>query len=457
MTITERLAPPGPTEPYNSTEDLFFWMNENFARYGDIYKASVFGSDVFVVSNPVFCERILRRNWMNYARSGQVVKRISLLLGRGLIGSNGDFWVKQRRMIQPAFSKSAIGNLVPVIAGGNAELLATWKLAAARGETVNVTLDVSRMVLKVTLSVIFGDDYYEVRSHFGILAEESARDLEFAQTFRLLGKVIREIAERRRRDSVIAEDFLGSLMQARDREHGEPMSDAQLAQEVMTLIVAGHETTASLLNWMWYLLSRHPKVQTRLAEEFDRLPWGEVPSMDALPDYTYARQIIDEALRLYPPLWLMTRKAINDDQLGDFFVPAGTEIYISPYLIQRSPHLWEAPDSFDPDRMTPEAEQNRHELALCPFGAGPRNCIGEFLARVEIQLHLMMFARELLLRYDDETPPEVTTGMNLLSKHDFIMRPELRMPQGGCTANRIKDDNSIEQLRPCQEGRETAA
>jgi len=122
----------------------------------------------------------------------------------------------------------------------------------------------------------------------------------------------------------------------------------------------------------------------------------------------------------------MTRKALNDDQLGDFLVPAGTEIYISPYLIQRSPHLWEVPDHFDPDRMGADHGVDRHELALCPFGAGPRNCIGELFARVEIQIHLMMFAKELRLRYAEEKPPEITTGMNLLSKHDFIMLPEIR-------------------------------
>ena len=204
------------------------------------------------------------------------------------------------------------------------------------------------------------------------------------------------------------------------------MPDAQLAREVMTLIVAGHETTAGLLNWMWYLLSRHPEAQAKLSREFDRLPWGEVPAMDALPRYTYTRQVIDETLRLYPPLWLMTRKARNDNSLGDFFVPAGTEIYISPYLIQRSPHLWETPDRFDPDRLSPDKGSDRHELALCPFGAGPRNCIGEVFARVEIQIHLMMFAKELRLRYDAAKPPELATGINLLSKHDFIMLPEAK-------------------------------
>ena len=148
--------------------------------------------------------------------------------------------------------------------------------------------------------------------------------------------------------------------------------------------------------------------------------------MDSLPKFTYTRQVIDEALRLYPPLWLMSRKAINDDQLGEFFVPSGAEIFISPYLIQRSPHLWETPDRFEPDRLGPENGPDRHELAMCPFGAGPRKCIGDLFARIEIQTHLMMFARELRLRYDETKPPEFAIGLNLLSRQDFHMLPEAR-------------------------------
>ena len=386
MKSSQLRVPPGPAVPFSSTEDLFRWMNENFARYGAIYKASIFGSDVYVVSAPEYCERILRSNWQNYPRKGQVVKRIALLLGNGLIASNGEFWKSQRRMMQPAFAKNSISGFTNIITSVNAELLEKWHVAAEGRKTVNVTQDVSCMVLKITLMAIFGDDYATVAPNFNILAEESARNFEFAGAFRPLGKIILEIAAQRRRDNIMATDFLGRLMRARDRERGQPMPDAQLVREVMTLVVAGHETTAGLLNWMWYLLSRHPESQTRLSEEFDALPWGEVPAMDTLPRYTYTRQVIDETLRLYPPLWLMTRKALNDDQFGDFFVPAGTEIYISPYLIQRRPDLWEAPDHFDPDRMSPENGLDRHELALCPFGAGPRNCIGESFARVEIQI-----------------------------------------------------------------------
>ena len=156
------------------------------------------------------------------------------------------------------------------------------------------------------------------------------------------------------------------------------MPEAQLAREIINLVVAGHETTASLLNWMWYLLATHPEVQLRLGEEFDRLPWEGTLSIETFAMYPYAFNVIEECLRLYPPLWLMSRKAIRDDMLGEYFVPAGTEIFISPYLIQRSPQLWETPDWFDPDRLMSEPGRERHELSLCPFGAGPRKWIGDY-------------------------------------------------------------------------------
>lgn len=426
LMLDRPLLPPGPTEKYDSTEDLLAWMGDNFAHYGDLYKASVFGATVYVVSNPDYCERILRRNWRNYARDGQVVKRIALLLGSGLIASNGEFWASQRRMIQPAFAKSSISGFTGIMANANAELLERWRLAALRRDSVNVTEDLRVMVLKITLSAIFGDDYMDVAPRFAVLAEQSQRNLEFAAAVRPVGRIIRQVVERRRQEGRVARDFLGGMMAAVDRTSGESMSDNQLIKETLTLVVAGYETTAGLLNWIWYLMARHPDQQAKLAAELDILPWEDMPAMDILPRYAFARQVIDEALRLYPPLWLMTRRALQDDRLGDFLVPAGTEIYISPYLIQRSPDLWETPDRFDPDRMQPDRIAERPELAMCPFGAGPRNCIGELFARVETQIHLMMFARELRLHHDFTKPAEISTGMNLLSRDDFIMRPELR-------------------------------
>jgi len=419
-------VPPGPTGDYSPEEDFFLWINRNFDHYGDIYKASVYGSNVYVVSAPEYCERILRHNWQNYARKGLVVQRIKLALGHNLITSNGELWARQRRMIQPAFTKNAIGGLIDMIAGVNADVLDKWKEAARNGNTINVTRDLSLMVLKITLTFIFGGDYETVAPQFSFFAEEAARDFKFAQELASLGKLILQIVAQRRRENRTTTDSLGTMMEARDRDRGQPMSDDQLVREVLTLVVAGHETTASLLNWVWYLLATHPEAQARLASELDRLPWEGSPTMDSLPKFTYTRQVIDEALRLYPPLWLMSRKAINDDHLGEFFVPSGTEIFISPYLIQRSPHLWETPDRFEPDRLGPDNGPDRHELAMCPFGAGPRKCIGDLFARIEIQTHLMMFGRELRLRYDETKPPEFAIGLNLLSRQDFHMLPEAR-------------------------------
>ena len=216
------------------------------------------------------------------------------------------------------------------------------------------------------------------------------------------------------------------LMEARDRESGQVMPDRQLVNEIMTLIVAGHETTASTLNWTWYLLSQHPEVEEKLSKSSVIYSGARFLSLDDLPRFTYTSQVIDEMLRLYPAGWLLTRRALKDDQLGDYFVPAGTEIYISPYFIQRHPDLWEDPDRFNPDRFDPDHSQDRHPLAMLPFSAGPRNCIGEFFARIEMQIHLMTIAKQLRLRFVERRQPELDVGVNLRSKHDFIMNPELK-------------------------------
>jgi cytochrome P450 len=400
-------------------------MQLNFKRYGDIYRASIYGSDVYVINAPRYAEHVLLRNWQNFLRKGQAVKRIALSLGNGLISSNGPLWVKQRRMIQPAFTREAVGALRDAFVKPNLALRDKWKYAASSGAAVDVTQDVSNTVLEVTLLAIFGEDYEKVAPHFQIIAEES-RNLEFAQTCNALSRVIVQMVAERRAQGRDASDILGTMMRARDREGGGPMPDAQLAREALTLVIAGHETTASVLNWIWYLLSRHPTVEATLVSEIRGLLGNEEPVLEGLGRLTYTQQVIEEALRTYPPLWLMTRKAIKSDMLGDYLVPAGTEIYISPYLLQRHPHLWKDPDRFDPERFRPSENQSR--LAMCPFGAGPRNCIGEYFARVEMQLHLMILAAELRLQYDDARPAEIVAGVNLLSRGHFVMYPQLRAP-----------------------------
>jgi cytochrome P450 len=425
MTSELRRIPPGPAERYNTSQDLLIWMNDQFNRFGSIYRASVYGTDVYVVSDPQHADHILRKNWQNY-RKGLAIKRIGFLLGNGLMVSEGEFWKSQRQMIQPAFHDEAISALMNVIAKANVALLEKWEHAAQEKENVNITSDISHMVLKVVLISIFGDDYEQVASHFKILSDESARNLQFAQAFRPLGKMVVEVAIQRRKQNFTATDILGMLMEARDRKSGQVMPDNQLASEIMTLIVAGHETTASTLNWTWYLLSKNSEVEEKLSSELNTLLGSDFPALSDLPKFIYTRQVIEETLRLYPPGWLMTRKALKDDQLDDYHVPAGTEVYISPYLIQRHPAFWEAPDRFNPDRFEPGQSRDRHPTTMLPFSAGPRKCIGEFFARIEMQIHLITIAKHLRLRCVSGQQVQLDAGVNLRNKYDFIMIPEIR-------------------------------
>lgn len=417
--------PQGPVEKYDSSADLLTWLGEQINQYGDIYRASIYGTNVYVISAPEYVEHVLLKNWQNYPK-GLAIKRIALLLGNGLMVSKGELWKRQRRMIQPSFNRSAILGLAGVITAANARLVEKWENAARSQESVNVTRDVSLMILEIVLQSIFGDDYDRVAPQFRVVSDEAARDLAFAHTFTALAETIMQIVEQRRRENRIGSDFLGMLMEARDRETGQAMSDAQLTKEAMTLIVAGHETTASTLNWTWYLLSRYPDVEVKLSSELAQLASDEAPSVADLQKFTYARKVIEEAMRLYPPGWLMTRRAIRDDRLGEYFVPAGTEIYISPYYIQRHPGLWEAPDRFDPDRFDADLSPKTHPFAMLPFSIGPRNCIGEHLARMEMQIHLVMVGSRLRLRRTDDDPPALAAGVNLLSARDFLMMPEIK-------------------------------
>jgi cytochrome P450 len=403
-------------------------MQHNFERHGDIYKASVYGSDVYVINSPDYAEHVLLRRWQNFLRKGQAVKRIALSLGNGLISSNGPLWVKQRRMIQPAFTRESVAATREAMLKPNQALREKWKDCARRGSSVNVTQDISSTVLEVTLLAIFGEDYGKVATDFQIIADES-RNLEFAQTCNALSKIIVQIADQRRRQGRDDSDILGTMMRSRDREGGQPMPDAQLGREALTLVIAGHETTASVLNWIWYLLARYPAVEAKLVAEIQGMLRATEPTFEELGRFTYTRQVIEEALRTYPPLWLMTRNAKSSDMLGEYLVPAGTEIYVSPYLLQRHPRLWADPSQFDPDRFDParcDGEGERPRLSMCPFGAGPRNCIGELFARVEMQFHLLLIASELHLRYDDPRMAEIKAGVNLLSRWHFIMQPQLR-------------------------------
>jgi enediyne biosynthesis protein E7 len=412
--------PQGPQESYKPSDDLLHWMQVQFEKFGDIYKATIYGTGVYAIRDVESAHHVLVENWQNYVK-GLTNGRVALLLGNGLMVSEGELWKRQRRMIQPTFSHESIKALVELMLAVNSRLLRKWQGAAKNNEPVNVTRDVSAMALEIVLRFIFGKDYESIAPHFDLLSQEQTRDIAFARSFRALTKVALNVVEQRRKFPEPTTDALRTLMLAREPQSGQRMQDHQLIDEILTLIVAGHETTASTLNWVWYLVSQHPAVEEKLSNEVDQTTFSE---FNDLQHFCYTRQVIDETMRLYPAGWLLTRKSLSDDRLGKYFVPAGTEIYVSPYFIQRHPDVWKEPNRFDPDRFQPDSSKCRHRLATIPFSAGPRNCIGANFARVEMQVHVLTIAKHLRLRHIPSGPVEVEAGVNLRSRRDFIMFPE---------------------------------
>jgi cytochrome P450 len=426
-------APPGPSEPLDITftQDALPQLQSAFAQYGDAFRvySPVTQAYIYVFSHPDHVRRVLVDNHQNYTK-GIGIERVGILLGKGLMVSEGELWRRQRRMIQPAFHRDVIARMIEHIRNANRDLLGKWQQCAANAEAINVTQDMSDVTLAIVLRTIFGADLeVMVAAHgsnpFTMLIHETQRNLTFAYKFRGLSKLIMECIARRRTNAQPRADLLAMLMAARDRKLGEAMPDKQLLDEVITLIVAGHETTASALNWMWYLLSQHPDVEQQLHREIDALP-ADPATMDEISSLAYTRRVIEETLRLYPPGWLLTRRAIESDTIGGYAIAPNTDVFISPYLVHRHPEFWDDPERFEPARFEESRSAQRNRFCYLPFALGPRACIGEHFAMAEMMLHTAMLARHIRLRYLPKHPLELECQVNLRSKHGIYMMPEKR-------------------------------
>jgi cytochrome P450 len=290
----------------------------------------------------------------------------------------------------------------------------------------------SDLTLEIVMRSLIGRDLERVTQELGanpfeVVAKDSARNLQFVYKFRSLTSLVQKlIARRRAQPDEEHFDYLAMLLSARDKETGRPMGDGELIDEILTLIVAGHETTASGLNWTWYLLSQHPEVEARLHAELDAAPELPAPSLVQVEALAYTQQVINETLRLYPPGWVLSRRTIEADVLGGYPVPARTNVLLPLYLVHRHPRFWKDPDTFWPERFAPEHEAERPRFAYMPFAAGPRHCIGETLALFEMFVHLYKVARRYRLRYVPDKPLELEAGINLRTRHPLHMRLEAR-------------------------------
>jgi len=427
--------PPGPTEGFDlgGSEESLALMRECFSRYGDIYRifAPSRGVYNYVINHPRDIKTVLLSNHRNYTK-GEGMDRVKILLGTGIMTSEGDFWRRQRRMMQPSFHRRVLDRFSRLIHDVNEKFADRWAAKAAQGEAINLTDDVSELTLEIVLHSIFSTDLERLERETGgnpfeLVAKETNRDLKFAFRFRSLAKLVSELIERRRREPDEERfDFLEMLIDARDRENDAPMTNKEMIDEVMTLIVAGHETTASALTWTWYLASQHPDTIAALEAEADLVSSDHPLGLDAAESLSYTHKVIQEALRLYPPGWLFTRRTIAADELGGFPIGPRTDVFICPYLLHRHPDFWPDPESFNPERFAGADAEERHKFAYIPFSVGPRHCIGENLALFEMLGHMRAMTRRFRLTRASDEPIELEAQINLRPRSNLMMKVEMR-------------------------------
>ena len=425
--------PPGPEEAValGIDPETLTILQHLQSEYGDmvsITKPS--GRLAYFINDAAEVRRILTRRHSKY-RKGPGFERVKMLLGNGLIVSDGDVWRRSRRMIQPAFSRQNVHRLMQVMVACCDRRAAHWAQLAAGNEQCNITSETSDFALELILLSIFSTDY-ETRiltqgdNPFAFLSRDSTRDLSVVMKIRQLRTLLLSIIEDRRAGKGSDEfDFLAMYLQATDKE-GQHFSDAELLDELMTLIVAGFETSANTLNWVWYLIAKHPDVETKLiAEAEQHLPNVSALSAESLAAMAYTQQVLEETLRLYPPVWLFTRRSHEHDELEDFDVPPGTDIYLAPFVLHRTEHYWHDPQQFDPDRFA-ATDKSKQDRPYFPFSLGPRRCLGEYFSFLEMKVHIGLLLPHFRMRLLDDSQPGLELGINLRTADDILMIPAER-------------------------------
>ncbi|MFG1955427.1 cytochrome P450 [Micromonospora sp. NPDC048830] len=432
---------------FDLRRDLIGFLSGVSREYGDIVRFTVAGFTVHLINHPDHLRHVLQVNSRNYDKQSFEYKPLKIAFGEGLFTSDGDFWRRQRRLMQPAFHRQRIQQLGEGIVQDVVDRVDTWQPHAERGEPLDVAAEMVNLSMNVATKSLFstglrGDDevaaisrYLDTIVNYCLYRATvplappprvpTRRNRAFNEAMNGLNGIIYRILHERRRDGGDSHDLLSMLLAARDEETGEGMPDKQLRDEIATLLLGGYETTSNQLSWAWYELSRNPEIEARLHDELDRVLGGRRPTVADVPQLEYTRMVLEETLRLYPVPWL-ERRAAGPDQIGGYDVKAGSLIYISPYLTHRHQDLWEDPERFDPERFTPERSAGRPRFAYFPFGGGPRLCIGNRLAELEAQLTLATIAQRYRLRMVPDHPVEPKMMITTSPRYGLKMTVEPR-------------------------------
>jgi cytochrome P450 len=441
--------PPGPSGyplvglvPLVARKGMPEVLRQSWEKYGDVVRLRLPGKMVILLAHPDHVKHVLFDNRANYYK-GATYENFRLLSGNGLITSEGDFWKRQRRLAAPAFHADAIAALGTIMTTATTDMLAEWD--AAKDGRFDLHDAMTRLTLRIVGEALFGQNLevdselstpaFAVALHAVIERSNSfvslplwaptPGNLKLKRALKLLDGLVYRVIERFRRGENRGGHLLSMLMNAVDEETHEQMNDQQLRDEVITMYLAGHETTALALTWTWHLLSHHPEVTEKLEAELASVLGGRVPTAADLSKLRYTRMVLEESMRLYSPTWTIARDVREDDEINGFRVPAGSMVMLSQYVTHRRPDFWPDPERFDPERFTPEAVKQRHRFAYFPFSAGPRVCIGNSFSLVEGTLILATVCQRYRMRA--VLPREVPADVQITYR-----------PKGGLLIERVK-------------------
>jgi cytochrome P450 len=441
--------PPGPRGRFligsliEVSRDWLGFYRNCADEYGDVVRVHLAHVPVYLVVHPRDIETVLVTNAAKFTKS-EDYRALARVLGRGLLTSEGDFWKRQRSLIQPAFHRQNILAYAEVMTRATSRMLDSWKEKSER----NIHEDLMRVTLEIVGQCLYGAEVTDAAERVGhameVVTGRFIINASLAMLFRFdipvrfafrewraireLNGIIGSIIRERRSSGQPREDLLDMLLRARDAD-GNPMSDVQLRDEVMTLFLAGHETTAIALSWACYLIAQNPDIEAKVAEELQAVLGGRVPTPEDLPRLRYTEMVLKETMRLYPAVWGIGRRALEDCELGGYRVPAGSNVFILQWRTQRDSRFFPDPDRFDPERWRDDPVRSGKipRFAYFPFGGGPRVCVGASFAMMEATLLLAMIQQRFHLEIVAGHPIEIFASVTLRPKYGIRVIPHRRM------------------------------
>lgn len=409
-------------------------MHEILRKYGDLVRwRGLF--DMCLVNHPDLIRPVLTQDYHRFSKNTIHYRMLRQVMGNGLVTNDGPDWVRQRRLIQPAFASRRLSRFDQTINALTSSLLARWD-GRKSTDVVWIDREMSELTFDIVGETLFGRD---IREHAREMAEildvvnlssndlrslltlypriPTPYNLRWKRAMRRLDRIVYGLMGERGRNGGGGDDLLGRLFAARDEETGEGMDDRQIRDEVVTLILAGHETSAMALSWTLYLLATHPDIEERLVEHLEANLHGAPAGTEDLPRLSYLKQVVQEAMRIYPPVWGYVRRAEEETELGEYVLPAKSWVAVVTWALHRHPDFWHDAERFDPERFAPENARERDFFAYLPFAAGPRTCIGAGMAMLETRLILAQLVPRFRMRVVPGHPIETEAVVTLKPRH----------------------------------------